>query len=404
MGLQHTSELRVVFPHDPSAVLRVDIIAVHDVGETLESAWIYRKKQKQRVNNSLAAFASAAINHHDNHHEGEGGFHTAKNPAPSRHKLAVENSIKRWLASSAAQFAEQLPPLTSNSQAPSPSFVNNPGPSSPNPSSPGPSSPILAPVEVQDDDPAIFRMLVPPSESDDGTQDMQIERRVNWLGDLEMLPSEIPGACVMCYSYKTPVEVPSPCQYLTVTAEDLLKRTIEKRTSGSVDYGTVPIVLIGLGFGSLILQSALHILATQSRLDHRDSTAVLDMIAGIILLDAPSPSPDRARFPRSQSQERKEAWTLDWLGKQHNTSIPPTRIDIRSLWSKFSSIAMVYKIPIVWHYSPMKPSAGKVSSQRNPLDMRYTLTAVYLGCYGTSEPRCVIRSQTVCNRAPSQQI
>jgi hypothetical protein len=247
-------------------------------------------------------------------------------------------------------------------------------------------------------------MLVPASEDDGGTHDTQIEQRVNWLSDLDMLPSEIPGARIMCYSYKTTtVEVPSPRQYLTVRTEDLLTRIIQKRTSDSVDYGNVPIVLIGLGFGSLILHSALHFLATPSRID-LDSTTVLDLIAGIILLDAPSPSPDRAKFPRSQSQERRKAWTLKWLGKQHNTSIPPTMIDIRSVWSQFSQIALLCNISLVWHYSLMIPSAGKVSSQRNPLDMHYTLTAVYLACCDTSEPRGVIHSQTVCNRAPSQQI
>ncbi|KAK4149190.1 hypothetical protein C8A00DRAFT_38221 [Chaetomidium leptoderma] len=407
------TELRVVFPHDPSAVPRVDVIAIHDVDETLYKAWVYRKKPKRRANESRV-YASGGINSHD----GEYGLGTAGSPAPGRYKSRQpllggqkktvddsNHSIERWLAISAKPAAEQE---TDVSQVPQDDH--------------GPSNPIFAPVEEYEDS-SILGMLASVPEDDDGASGLQtpddifwqrrlrkrptlpkekrnsagrittiaeeekvssvgeigesrrhnvdvvsdrqssldqgIERRVNWLSDSDMLPNEIPGARVMCYTYKSVEKVPSAWQYLTERAEDLIRRIIQKRISDSIDYGRVPIVLIGLGFGSLILQRAMNLLAIPARTDANPTTD-LNIIAGVILLDSPSAGPDREMFPRSRSQETKKTWTQDWLGKARNTSATPsTKIDTLSMWNKFSPIASAYQIPVLWHYSSMVPTAGK---------------------------------------------
>jgi hypothetical protein len=401
----------------------VDFIAIHDIDETLQKAWLYRKRTKRRGNDSRAAYASGGINSHD----GEGGVGTGGSPAPGRHrwrqpppaskKKTAENSnhsIERWLAISAGPAIDEEVPrgLEPVSEAP--------------PDDHGPSNPIFAPVEEEHNDLSIFGMLAAVPEDDNGPAGMQtpddlhfwqrrirrrptlpnerrrtdgrittaiteekevpnegeagdgprhngdvlsdrqssldqgIERRVNWLSDPDMLPSEIPGARVMCYTYKSTEKVASAWKYLTELAEDLVKRIIQKRTSDRVDYGRVPIVLVGLGFGSLILQRAINLLAIPSRTEANPNTD-LNMIAGLILLDAPSPGPNREQFPRSRSQETKKTWTQDWLGKAHRTTATPsTKIDTLSMWDKFTPIASAYKIPIAWHYSPMVSTAGKV--------------------------------------------
>ena len=397
--VEDTTELRVLVPQ---LMPRADIIAIHDIDETLKKAWIHRKKPKRRVNESRGVYASGGINSHD----GEGGLGSTGSPAPgfsksrqpppsTRKKTPGDPNIERWLAVSTKASTEEEVPRDPNTSVEVP------------PDDHGPSNPIFAPVEVEEHaEFSLFSMLTPVPEDDDGAVGMQrprvrrrptlpnerkrtdgriatiteeekvssvgemvgvrrhnadvlsdrqssldhgIEKRVNWLSDSDMLPTEIPGARVMCYTYKSIEKEPSPWQYLTGMAEDLIKRIIQKRTSDRVDYGKVPIVLMGLGFGCLILQRAIYLLENTD----------LDMVAGVILLDAPSPDPKGQSFPRSRSQETRKTWTQDWL--QFGDRIPgSTKIDILSTWARFAQTTVGNKIPIMWHYSPVVPTAGKV--------------------------------------------
>ena len=419
--IEDTTELRVVYPHDPAFVPRVDIIAIHDIDENLKKAWIHRKKPRRRANDSRPAYASGGINSHD----GEGGLGTAGSPPPSfsksrppppsaRKKTAGDSNIEKWLAvSTKASAEEEIPPDPNTS-------VEVP------PDDHGPSNPIFAPVEEHAEY-SLFSMLTTVPEDDDGASGMQpldeiawqrsrvrrrptlpnnerkktdgrlatsteeekvssvgemgggrrhnadvlsdrqssldhgLEKRVNWLSDSDMLPSEIPGSRVMCYTYKSIEKEPSPWRYLTGLVEDLIKRIIQKRTSDRVDYGKVPIVLVGLGFGALILQRAIYRLQISSKSDPNPDTD-LNMIAGVVLLDAPAPNQKRHLFPRSRSQETRKTWTQDWL--QPGAREPGSaKIDNGSIWTRFVETAWGnwdHKIPIIWHYAPMNPTAGKV--------------------------------------------
>ena len=401
-----TAELRIVFPQDPASVPRVDIIAIHDIDETLQKAWIYRKGSKRRVNDSRAVYASGGINSHN----GEGALGTAGSPAPGRYwprqppfgakKKKGDDSnhlIEKWLMTSGKEEAPQDPTI---SEAP--------------PDDHGPANPIFAPVEDHEHNSlSIFSMLASVHEDDDisrqrprirkrptlpndrrkaagriaaiaeeekvssagggrrnhtdvlsdrqSSLDRGNEGRVNWLSDVDMLPSEIPGARVLCYTYSPPEKVPSPSQYLTERAEDLVKRLIEKRTSDRVDYRTVPIVLVGHGFGALILQRVTILLNAPRRLDW-DPTTNLDMIASLILLDPPSNGGARWPLPRSRSQEAKKAWTQDWLWCGGNADTPvdlSDKIDTHSLLFQFSATANTFIASITWHYSPTGLSADK---------------------------------------------
>jgi len=415
------TELRIVFPHDPASVPRVDIIAIHDVDETLQKAWVYRKRAKRRPNELRGVYASGGINSHD----GEVGLGTAGSPAPNhrrpqqpavtkKKKPVDDSAIERWLAVSTRPGEEEAPQETT---------VETPPAVDCNPSPP-PITPLdeyddsgMLPTVMEDDDghfqisddlfsrgrPGIRRRPTFPKErkksagrintiveeqkvpsvgdvgdarrynvdllSDRQSSDQGLERRVNWLSDFDMLPSEIQGARVMCYTYRGIEKVPSPWQYLTERAEDLVRRIIQKRTSDSVDFGRVPIVLIGLGFGSLVLQRAVNLMAIPSRTDANPNTD-LNMIAGVILLDAPSPNPDREQFPRSRSQETKKTWTQDWLGKARTTTaIQATKIDTTSMWNKFCPVTSAYNISVASHYAPMVLAAGKPAVTPKSLDV-----------------------------------
>ncbi|KAK3358749.1 hypothetical protein B0T25DRAFT_449195, partial [Lasiosphaeria hispida] len=356
-------------------VPRVDIIAIHDIDETHQKAWVYRKRSKRRASESRGmVYASGALNSHD----GEGGLGAAGSPAPSRHKPRKpapmqerehdDSSILGMLAS-VPEDDDGITPL----QTPDDMFWQRrvrrrPTLSKDRRKSAGSRiSTITEEEKVSSvgDTGEGRRHNVDVLSDRQSSLDPGIGRRVNWLSDFDMLPSEIKGARVMCYTYRGIERIPSAWQYLTERAEDLIRRIIQKRTSDHIDYGRVPIVLIGLGFGALIVQRAMNLIAIPSRTDANPSTD-LNMIAGVILLDAPSPSPDRERFPPSRSQETKKTWTQDWLGNSSKTSATPsTKIDTLSMWHKFSPIASAYNIPIMWHYSPMVPAPGKVFSNQD---------------------------------------
>ena len=393
---KETTDLRVVHRPDPKEfpVPRVDIIAVHDIDETLQRAWTYRKKPKRRANDSRAPFASGGIHSHD----GEGGFGTTGSPAPGRHgsrrqhpgtkKKAFDgssNSIERWLAGAArpASAGEAVPPDQSISEAP--------------PDDHGPSNPIFAPVEEHDHHLSLLGMLTPVPEEEipehrprvrrrptllndrrrpaghvaDITEeekasslgdrggsrrynadmlsdqrsslDQAIERRgVNWLTDGEMLPNEIPGARVLCYTYKSMKKVPSPRDYLNELAGDLMKRLTKLRPPDDDEDGKVPIVFVGLGFGCLILQRIL-VYDYEFGLGPTESLPTMKT-AGVILLDAPAPT---ARYPRSRSQETNQTWTQDWL----TTKDDRAKINLNELWCQFQ-LSTLGSITISWHYSP----------------------------------------------------
>ncbi|KAK0614627.1 hypothetical protein B0T14DRAFT_385757, partial [Immersiella caudata] len=333
---------------------RVDIIAIHDVDESLQKAWVYRKRAKRRPNDFRTAYASGGINSHD----GEVGLGTAGSPAPANrrarqpvphvHESGMLPTVMEDDDGHFRQFSDEL-----FSRGP-PGIRRRPTFPKERKKSGGRISSVPEEHRVPSvGDLGETRRLNVDLMSDRQSSDQGLERRVNWLSDLDMLPGEIPGARVMCYTYKGIEKVPSPWQYLTERAEDLVRRIIERRKSDSVDFGRVPILLIGLGFGSLILQRAMNLMAIPARTEARPPTD-LSMIAGVILLDAPSPIPDREIFPRSRSQETKKTWTQDWLGKARTASATPSnKIDTSSMWNKFCPVASAYGIPVAWHYSPM---------------------------------------------------
>jgi hypothetical protein len=412
-----------VYPADTSNfVPRVDIVAIHDIDETLSKAFVYRKKQKRRgldPRDSRAPFPSAGIISQD----GEYGLGTAGTPglsrskakyAPSssimRKKVAPEPSwfMQQWLkdpgpgvGSSVDPSADGqgLPSRPNSSPAPRPSSA--PGDDSEEPTffqeimleeespfglpsvpeyeraSPfgdthsetsrrpvhrmstfekkKPGNRISALIEEERvssvGDLAERRRILLDVQSDrQSSIDPSTEKRVNWLTDLDMLPSQIPGARVMCYTYKGVEKVAEPWEYLTKLAQDMVSRLVQKRTSDTIDYGRVPIVFIGNGFGALIVERAMIRLAVETR-ENQDATTGFLKVASLVLLDAPAAGPEKDVFPRSRSQEAKKAWTQDWMGKARTASGAQShKIDVYSMWNRLSRFLSAYSKPVIWHH------------------------------------------------------
>ncbi|KAL2192756.1 hypothetical protein P885DRAFT_46878, partial [Corynascus similis CBS 632.67] len=326
-------------------VPRVDVVAVHDIDETLQKAWVYRKRSKRRVNDPRGAFGSGAINSYD----GERGVGTAGSPAPGRQKR-----MQTSMLASVPEDEDGVPGSETSDfgfrqrrSRRKPSLLNDRRRPAGRISTIDEDTRVPSVGEAGEGRPSNAEVLSDRQSS----LDPGIERLgVNWLSDPEMLPREIPGARVMCYTYKSTENVASPSQYLATLAEDLIKRLVSKRTSDRIDYGRVPIVLVGLGFGALVVQEAACLLNKQSDVSNPDTD--ISIVAGVILLDPPSPSPNKDVYPRSRSQEAKKTWTQDWLGKTRtNSTTPATKIDTYYMWTNFIDIAKRRGFPVIWHYS-----------------------------------------------------
>jgi len=397
-------------PQDPFFVPRVDIVAIHDVGETLDSAWIYRRKNKRRHNDSRKPY-SAAMNAlgladwESNVDTGGSPFRAPQTKgkpggAVSTGKAHMIDSIERWrMELERAEVDKARNPLTADPVAQTaPQIHIEP-------------SPDVHLEELEEAD--VLSALPPVLEDDDGegrvvdaafreraarrrpqlkdrrllSQDTQgstakqsslnvqgsdlhsdrhssdhgVERRINWLSDADMLPNEIQRTRVMFYTYRNTENLSSPRQYLEERALDLIKRILKKRTSETVDYARVPLVLVGLGFGALIAQKVVSMLEPTTE-------SLLNKVAGVLLLDAPSHSPDLLQFPRSRSQEAKRIWTEDWLKSASDGNILSSSakknqdnlIDNAALWRKFCVMTMMHGISLTWHYGPVTTPDGKV--------------------------------------------
>lgn len=406
---KEAAEMRA-HPRDPFFVPRVDIVAIHDVGETLDSAWIYRRKPKRRHNDprkisSAAMTVPGLTDWESNLDTGGSPFRAPQHKGKpggtvSTGKTQMMDSIEKWrmeLERAEAEKARNM--LTADPAVPTPPpILSEP-------------SPDVHLEELEEAD--VLGALPPVLEDDDGegrvvdaayreraarrrpqlkdrrvlSQDTQgstakqsslnvqgsdlhsdrqssdhgVERRINWLSDADMLPNEIQRTRVMFYTYRNTENLSSPRQFLEERAADLIKRILKKRTSETVDYTRVPLVLVGLGFGALIAQKVVSMLEPTTE-------SLLNKVAGVILLDAPSHSPDLLQFPRSRSQEAKRIWTEDWLKSASVVNVLPASvkknhdnlIDNAALWRKFCVMAMMHGISLTWHYSPVATPDGKV--------------------------------------------
>lgn len=74
-------------------------------------------------------------------------------------------------------------------------------------------------------------------------------RNVNWLKDQDMLPSVVPKARVMVYSYDSKWHLDAPRTRLSIVGEDLI-RSVHRHRQGHTDR---PIIFIGHSLGGNVI-------------------------------------------------------------------------------------------------------------------------------------------------------
>ncbi|KAK1759815.1 hypothetical protein QBC47DRAFT_291905 [Echria macrotheca] len=348
-------ELRVLYPQHSSSVPRVDIVAIHDLGETLDKAWIYRRKQRKRQNDSLLSRVTAPTKSAPPGEGGRPGSDGSPVPGPSKGKPPTSlSAIRHFLdRGDPPDMAGLVDGATANPAGPSTQPAGRPTSPRDGQPSAGQSNNPTAPEQGTRNLAAGRANDIP---SDRPSTDRGSARGVNWLIDALMLPAEVPGVRVMCYEYTCPdVAAKDPSKFLRDTAVDLLHRLRHKRPTAEKGYAQVPIIFIGLGLGALIAQQAIVNLQIPSD-GKPDSEAdtVLDIVAGVLLLDAPSPQISDPNFPLSRSQASKKSWTDDWFVSPASSSLPTTKIDALSLWIEFSAASSAKKICLSWYYDPAK--------------------------------------------------
>ncbi|KAL2270175.1 hypothetical protein VTJ83DRAFT_2359 [Remersonia thermophila] len=354
-----TSQLHIVHPAHPSNVAatpKVDIIAVHELGESLWGAWTSYTPMSKPDRDKLDS--------HD-HRGSELSWTSSSNKEPYS---APPISIQHWLAGQEGPRESMSP---SPSDAEDPELAAEPDDSlwltelpsaiaDENASSNISWAMTTWNREARGSQPAINGAS---SVSEIDVAGNSLSRfpfkKVNWLTDPDMLPAKIRGSRVMCYTYNPETSKPAtaPWEYLTQLAIDLIRRLVQARSSETIDYRRVPMVFIGRGFGALIVQRAVMRLAIETRENLTATTGFLQ-VASLVLLDPPAAGPNRDRFPRSTSEELEKAWTLDWL-RTSRFGGPPQKIDVSSMWSRLSRILSAYAIPVIWHHLPTPTNPSK---------------------------------------------
>jgi hypothetical protein len=81
------------------------------------------------------------------------------------------------------------------------------------------------------------------------------------------------------------VSVTTAVEYLNKVAQKLLKSLVKARVDQH--YNTVPIIFVGYGFGGLVLQKVLLVLANAVYILEKSivSAQILNIAAGLVILD-----------------------------------------------------------------------------------------------------------------------
>ncbi|KAK4039188.1 hypothetical protein C8A01DRAFT_36875 [Parachaetomium inaequale] len=177
----------------------------------------------------------------------------------------------------------------------------------------------------------------------------------NWLTDPTMLAGDLDRARVLAFSYKSldPTQPPQPTdnppkkvdydKYLKEMAEAMLSNLKAERAD---HLSQTPLVFIGTGFGCLIIQKLISLIAES------EGSPVLNMIAALHFFDAPSnilPEADMETSnvilppPANSSRAARVKAILE-----------SKSVDAWGLWSKFKDSIKQWELPTVWYYTPAK--------------------------------------------------
>ncbi|KAF7509113.1 hypothetical protein GJ744_008340 [Endocarpon pusillum] len=103
-------------------------------------------------------------------------------------------------------------------------------------------------------------------------------RNVNWLKDQDMLPSVVPKARVMVYSYDSKWHMDAPRTRLSIVGEDLI-RSVHGHRQGHTDR---PIIFIGHSLGGNVILNGLLYANSEPEFSYLPK-----LIAGLVFLGSP---------------------------------------------------------------------------------------------------------------------
>ncbi|KAK4158875.1 hypothetical protein QBC43DRAFT_248639 [Cladorrhinum sp. PSN259] len=227
------------------------------------------------------------------------------------------------------------------------------------------SSPRASRVE-RDGRPHHLEASNPGSHSRPRTPSEKDQKSSRWLTDPTMLAGDFSRSRIMTFSYSAPEmpahlgssAIPDYDSYLQKTAEALLCRLLKARAGER--QVRVPLILIGSGFGCLIIQKLVSLAATRE---------LLDVIAGVLFFDVPAPSiAEESKndqdtlmtvFPPSTNANSR------WVKAIMGTAVPKL-IDSGALWESFRLVAVENNLSICWFYrvtagKPVNPNADAVN-------------------------------------------
>ncbi|KAK4248638.1 hypothetical protein C7999DRAFT_30872 [Corynascus novoguineensis] len=202
-------------------------------------------------------------------------------------------------------------------------------------------------VSRQSDRPSSNTGSKPQSEKDKGS------KVGSWLTDPTMLAGDLDRARVLAFSYRSlePTQSPQPTdnppkkldydKYLKEMAEALLSQLKEKRAG---HLSQTLLVFIGAGFGCLIIQKLIVLIAESEELP------MLNIIAALHFFDAPSTILPEAgtsniNLPPPANSSR---------AAQVKAILESKAVDSWGLWSKFQVSIKQRELSTVWYYTPAK--------------------------------------------------
>ncbi|KAK3989115.1 hypothetical protein QBC44DRAFT_381891 [Cladorrhinum sp. PSN332] len=228
----------------------------------------------------------------------------------------------------------------------------------------GEQSPRASKVE-RDGRPYHLEGSIPGSHSRPRTPSEKDQKSSRWLTDPTMLAGDFDRSRIMTFSYRDPEmpahpgssAIPDYDNHLGEIAETLLSKLMEARIGER--QARTPLVLIGTGFGCLIIQKLVTLAGSRE---------VLDTVSGIFFFDVPVPvmgeeSKDDSRpiptvFPPSPNVSSR--WVKAMMGAV------PKLIDSGALWESFRSVAAEKDLSVCWFYrvtagKPINPNADIVT-------------------------------------------
>ena len=189
-------------------------------------------------------------------------------------------------------------------------------------------------------------------------------KQANWLTHQTMLSSELDQARILVFEYASfrpppPRKDSSPEaereKHLESTAETLLTNLKKKKLVGGYE-DPVPVVFIASGFGCMVIQRLITLVGKDG-----EQSSDLGSIASILLLDAPRvvKEPDKpTEKPKSGLKPAKATTTTTTTTTTSQTpaSLESKLLDINGLWARFQERIKDGKISTVWFYAQAQVS------------------------------------------------